>query len=148
MQELLEEVEAVLAQAGAAGSSGSNGSGGGAAPDEAGGAGGSVHAALLTDQAHAAYVAADGAERADLARQADAMLAAGVPELAAAAAAAGQAAAGPGGGPPVPALTSERAAGVLRSHWLLRLQLEWEAAVAEPFSLHTLALRRRQRRHV
>lgn len=92
---------------------------------QAGGSGSGVHAALLTAQAHAAYAAASSeGERRELARQADAMLAgtAGVPALAA------------------------QPAAVLRSHWLLRMQLEWEAAAAARLDLRRLAKRRRQRR--
>ena len=99
-----------------------------------------VQPCLLTAGAHAAYAGSSSVEgREQLVEQADAM-------LAAAASAAG--AAGPAGqGAPVPAL-SELPAAVLRSHWLLRLQLEWEAGAAETLSLPLLAKRRQQRRWV
>lgn len=169
VQDLVAEVEAALQQAATEGGSGGSGSGGsGSGSDMAAGGAetasaasgdGGVHPALLTDQVHGVYAAADGAQRAELARQADAMLLAGVPELAssadaaAAAQAVGGAASGPssgaaagGGSAALPALTAELPPAVLRSHWLLRLQLEWETALAEPFSLAALAERRRQRR--
>jgi hypothetical protein len=96
-----------------------------------------VQPCLLTAGAHAAYAGSSSAEeREQLVQQADAM-------LAAAAGAAGVA----GQGAPVPALSGQPAS-VLRSHWLLRLQLEWEAGAAETLSLPLLAKRRQQRRWV
>lgn len=97
------------------------------------------HTALLTPELHAAYAAAGPEKRAQLASQADAMLAAGRTQDAGGAN-------GSCGSSAAPALTAELPPGVLRSHWLLRMQLEWEAAQAEPFSLDLLAQRRRQRR--
>lgn len=164
MRDLVAEVEAALQLAAAEGGrdscSTAGGSSGGASDDSSGSGGGSVHPALLTNHVHAAYAAeADGAARAELAKQADAALLAGVPELASPA----DAAARPAGGtasvpsssaaeaktdaPVLLALTAELPPAVLRSHWLLRLQLEWEAAMDEPFSLAALAERRRQRRY-
>ncbi|PRW59252.1 hypothetical protein C2E21_2426 [Chlorella sorokiniana] len=145
IEDLVAEVEAALQRADAEGG-GSDMAAQGAA---SGGGSSGAHPALLSDRLHAVYAAADGAERAQLARQADAALLAGVPQLASPADAAAQAAGGgaraAGGAPALPALSAELAPAVLRSHWLLRLQLEWEAATAEPFSLPALAERRRQR---
>lgn len=120
MEDALAAVDAALPCA-------ASGSGAQAAAAKAAAAPGAVAASLLTDGAHAAYAAAaSGAERAELARQADAMLE------------------GAGGAPAL----AEQPPGVLRSHWLLRLQLQWEAA--EPGSgleqLELLARRREQRR--
>ncbi len=153
-------MEAALQQAAAQGSGSSSGSSpsapaaSGADGAVGGSDGGGWHSVLLTDQVHAAYAAADVAERAELASQADALLLAGMPQLASPADAAGPAAGGAAGLPSggvqqaegAPALTAELSPAVLRSHWLLRLQLEWEAALAESFSPATLAQRRQQRR--
>jgi hypothetical protein len=85
-----------------------------------------VDPALLTAGAHAEYAGCgDAARRAALAAQADAMLE------------------GEGG---APALACLPRPSLLRSHWLLRVQLEWEAAAAEPLDLALLARRRSQRR--
>ena len=106
------------------------------AQEEAAAAAPGVQPCLLTAGAHAAYAGSSVEEREQLVKQADAMLDA----AAGATSAAGQ-------GAPVPAL-SELPPAVLRSHWLLRLQLEWEAGAAETLSLPLLAKRRQQRRWV
>ena len=90
-----------------------------------------VEACLLTGEAHAAYAAGSQEQRQLLVQQADAMLAA--------------ASAGGPASSVVPALAGQEAH-VVRSHWLLRVQLEWEAAAAQPLDLALLATRRQQRR--
>ncbi|EFN57548.1 hypothetical protein CHLNCDRAFT_143179 [Chlorella variabilis] len=89
-----------------------------------------VEACLLTGEAHAAYAAGSQEQRQLLVQQADAMLAA--------------ASAGGPASSVVPALAGQEAH-VVRSHWLLRVQLEWEAAAAQPLDLALLATRRQQR---
>ena len=81
---------------------------------------------LLTPHAHALYAAAaSGEERAALAAEADRLLQSGA--------------------------LAEQAAGVVRSHWLLRLQLEWEVLADERAGKDVLQRweqRRAQRRWV
>lgn len=89
----------------------------------------------MADQVHAEYAAASSRRAAKLAATADAVLAP---------------AAGEGTSQASGTLTALALAALppaaLRSHWLLRLQLEWEALTRLPLDLHMLALRRRQRR--
>lgn len=86
-------------------------------------------------QVHAEYAAAASRRAPHVAAAADSLFAL----------AAGEAAGSQQGGGASPALAALPPA-ALRSHWLLRLQLEWEALTRAPLDLGLLALRRRQRR--
>lgn len=88
--------------------------------------------AVAGAQVHAQYAAVSSGRAAQAATAADALLAP---------VAGGGAGNGEGAGASLPPAA-------LRSHWLLRLQLEWEALTQLPLDLGLLALRRRQRRCV
>ena len=147
VEDLLEEVNDALARS--SGSGGGGGTAGGApaakrprhaSPPHPAQAPAGLLPCLLTSDAHAEYakqLSMHGRQATQLVRQADAML-----EASAAARGGGSDGAS---APAVPAL-AEQPLPVLRSHWLLRLQLEWQAAADEPLDLERLALRRRQRR--
>lgn len=134
--DLLGQVDAALSDSSSS-PSGADAYGSQPAPAPDAAAPGGLHPALLTAEAHAAYAAAASQEeRVQLAAQADHML---------------QAAASPAATMWAVPLLSEQPPAVLRSHWLLRMQLEWEAMSAEPFSLRSLRPweeRRVQRRWV